>query len=75
MTVEETKKTIAQYASGKYAEFVYSHSELHGGLIGVKDGDFIFADGINLYITPKSLLERWDMEAEFLSEHGGYWPT
>jgi len=75
MTVEETKKTIAQYASGKYAEFVFSHSELSGGLIGVKDGDFLFADGTSLYLEPKSLTERWDMESKFLSEYGGYWPT
>jgi len=72
MTIEETKKTIAQYASGKYADFVYRHSELHGGLIGVKDGDFLFADGINLYVTPKSLLERWDEEEKFLLVRGGY---
>ena len=75
MTVEETKKTIAQYASGKYAEFVYRHSELHGGLVGVKDGHFIFSDGINLFLEPKSLTERWDMESNFLSEYGGYWSS
>jgi len=72
MTVEETKKTIAQYASGKYAEFVYHHSELSGGLIGVEGNEFVFANGINLYLEPKSLLERWDDEAEILKEHGGY---
>jgi len=75
MTVEETKKTIAQYASGKYAEFVYQYSETSGGLIGVKDGDFLFADGTSLYLEPKSLTERWDMESNFLSEYGGYWSS
>jgi len=72
MTVEETKKLIAQYTSGKDADFILSYAETSGGLVGVKDGNFIFADGVPLSIKPKSLFERWDEEAEFLKERGGY---
>jgi len=72
MTVEETKKLIAQYASGKQAEFILLYAETSGGLVGVKDGNFIFGNGVPLSIKQKSLFERWDEEAEFIKERGGY---
>jgi hypothetical protein len=72
MTIEETKKTIAFHASGKYAEFVNNYAETSGGLLDVKDNEFFFVDGTSLDFKPKSLFERWDEEAKIIAERGGY---